>query len=904
VDQAGDPDGPGPLPAFGATAANRYNGVTPVRIISSFTLPGFRGQIKAYMNNSSNASVMLWSAGDKLTNSITTRTLNAVACPTTGNVNQADGDCLFTQLHGGATDANIGTSAAAIRRRIYTTSQNGYFGVTVADLLGNVAPFRISLWPPQTSVTPAVAPTDLSQGLFDEQMGLPLDSDADPQTAFDDLQKVYRVCRDGSGILIPASTTRTNCTSASALTKMQQARKEAREIILAFMAGAQPVVDNEANPKRVRGTTGSNIGLILYKAKPWALAESSLATAAIVGPPISSTPDGTPYVPEYVKFQNGPGTLASGFDLRKNNAAGNPVMTVVYAGANDMLHAFRAGPATPLGVNRTGGTCGNEITVGTQRQMSTATTASPANCGGDELWGFVPYDQLGKLSSRYRNIVPKRDPHDYMIARGVRFSDVFVPGTGPGVTTGVWRKVMYVGRGIGGKYLTAIDVTAPGDLTTNALQANGPIPLWSRGNPDTTNGKVGGPSAHDNFDLTAYSKMGQTWSVPAVAYVNKTNNATARTPAGVDFTLYVGSGYGATGEGTTLFTLDSLTGDVVAAADVEPVAAANGLARTGGSARTYDNAIVANPIVFNPSRFDRPNAGQITQPHPAAAQATRVYVGDLYGRFWKLLTASPATVIPMADLEDPSGTGAHQPVGTAASLIGLPAQGTPKIPYIYVTTGNENRENGPFKSYGFRDDGTDVSTTVNTPVIANLVKSFPPTVSTFTRTYDAGTPLNAAAPSPYPVFRGTAQPATAYTANSTGVAFFVGTRFNPPLSAFAPLPVPGQAATYPCRSTFDSIIYALSATNGAAAYDLNATGDDAYTIFQDSRIVGITTQAGQGQTYLTADQGLVKPSTPADPPPPPGIPPQITTATSSVRMLYQAGSPMPSVRFGSSVCQM
>ena len=116
--------------------------------------------------------------------------------------------------------------------------------------------------------------------------------------------------------------------------------------------------------------------------------------------------------------------------------------------------------------------------------------------------------------------------------------------------------------------------------------------------------------------------------------------------------------------------------------------------------------------------------------------------------------------------------------------------------------------------------------------------------------------------------------------------------------------MPGDATSYPCRSTFDSIVYALQATSGAAAYDLNASGDDAYTIFRDSRIVGITTQTGQGQTYVVADQGLVKPGAQADPPPPPGIPPQITTATSSVRMTYRAGSVTPTVRFGSSVCQM
>jgi hypothetical protein len=52
-------------------------------------------------------------------------------------------------------------------------------------------------------------------------------------------------------------------------------------------------------------------------------------------------------------------------------------------------------------------------------------------CGGEELWAFVPYDQLSKLNSRYRNNPQKRDPHDYMMARGIRFSDMFVaePGT-------------------------------------------------------------------------------------------------------------------------------------------------------------------------------------------------------------------------------------------------------------------------------------------------------------------------------------------------------------------------------------------------------------------------------------------------------------------------------------------
>jgi hypothetical protein len=921
---------------------NRYDAVTPVRFVSTFTLPGFNGTIRAYSNDGAGNSVLLWSAGDKLTARIAAGMTNATGCPIVTSPGAVSGECRFDQLHAGTTDSTIGTSSAAIKRRIYTTSQNGYFGVTVDNLLFMQAPFRVSLWPPQTSSIPKpVAPTTLGEGLFDGAMGLPLDTAAAPATEFTNLQTKFRVC---NGVL-PASTSATNCASATALTRMQQARKEAREIILSFMAGAQPVIDNLANPKRV--SSGANAGLILYKPKPWAMAESSLATAAVVGPPIDATPDATPYVNEYTLYRDGarnaagknPTTTANqvfqGFgltnpdnDLRtppSGNATGaintdalKPVMSVLYSGANDMLHAFRAGTKFPLGITRTGGTCGNQLldtsTTPNQRYMSTAKSATPDDCGGDELWGFVPFDQLSKLYSRVINNPQKRDPHDYVVARGIRFSDIFIPGAkvgqqigDSGVTKnlqGVWRKVMYFGRGIAGNYMTALDVTAPGTFQTPFLQTTGPIPLWSRGNPDTTDGKVGGPAVNTATDTAAYATMGQTWSLPAIGYVDKTKNLTTRNPGGIDFAMYVGSGFGAAGQGTTLYTIDARTGDIVASADVETVAAANGLARSGrlgANGAAYTNAIVANPVAFNPSRF-----APGTSPNPAAAVITRVYVGDLYGRLWKLLTASPSVVIPFADLEDPSGTGPHQPLGTPASLVGLPPGvfPPPPTPYIFVTTGNDNRENGPFLVAAFRDDGDDTTTAVGATVSANSVKSFLPAVSVFTRVFDQGPVINAAAPTPFPVFRGTTQPSTAFTdATPTpkAVVFFAGTRFNPPLSAFAPLPVPGNAATYPCRSTFDSIIYSLQADTGAAAYDLNSTGDDAYQIHQDSRVVGLNTEAGQGGSYFSADEGLNKTGKPADPPPPPGVPGQTTTA--NVRPLYRPTSPMPSAKFGSTVCQ-
>ena len=152
-------------------------------------------------------------------------------------------------------------------------------------------------------------------------------------------------------------------------------------------------------------------------------------------------------------------------------------------------------------------------------------------------------------------------------------------------TVGVWRRVMFVGRGIGGKYLTALDVTGTGPYTIKAAETGGPIPLWSRGNPDVQYGALGGnEQRHRHGDKTAYAKMGETWSLPVVGLRQPGDReraiyTTARRPSpnGPEFVLFVGSGYGDDSgcaieqhpcEGRTFYTLDALSGDVIAAVDV------------------------------------------------------------------------------------------------------------------------------------------------------------------------------------------------------------------------------------------------------------------------------------------------------------------------------------------------
>ena len=545
---------------------------------------------------------------------------------------------------------------------------------------------------------------------------------------------------------------------------------------------------------------------------------------------------------------------------------------------------------------------------------------------GQELWGFVPFDQLEALRLRLVHEPQGRANHVFMMARGARFSDVFVAvpsadsppidvtvGGVPVRLNGVWRRILYIPRGIGGKHVTALDVTGPGTYTAKALDTLGPIPLWSRGNPDTVDGTASGANNASADDRLAYSAMGQTWSLPTVAYRDKSANTAAayttpRRPDGVDYAIYMGSGYGATGEGTTFYTLDALSGDVLADVDVEIAAQANGLLRSG---LAYPNALVANAVGFNPSAF-----AVLRSVHPAASAPERMYIGDLHGRFWKILTKVPDTAIPIADL------GEDQPVGTAASVLGMPptldpaAPATP-VPFVFVSSGNDRRAEGPFKNFAFRDDSTDDEVPVGSGVVDNEVTTFPPAVSLHTRQYDQGAAEANCGYTEEAYFRGTIQPATAFDcgpqapgdlvscADPLGRVFFGGTRLNLPNTKFAPpTPLACGQGNYPCRSSFDSIIYALGAKSGIAAYDLNASTDDAYRIFRDSRIVAIPMLADpdptRGGSRFNPDEGQMKGD--PKPPPPPGVPPTGTTATANVVMRRNPGLPPPLTRYGSTTC--
>jgi hypothetical protein len=114
----------------------------------------------------------------------------------------------------------------------------------------------------------------------------------------------------------------------------------------------------------------------------------------------------------------------------------------------------------------------------------------------------------------------------------------------------LWRQLLVFGRGAGGKYVTTMDVSNRGAYTGLAMDSQAPIVYWNRGNPDTQDGTVGGAINNNATDQVAYNKMGQTWSTPAIAFVERAFNVTARRPynaaagtGGVPMVAYMGSGY-------------------------------------------------------------------------------------------------------------------------------------------------------------------------------------------------------------------------------------------------------------------------------------------------------------------------------------------------------------------------
>jgi hypothetical protein len=886
----------------------RYDNTLPLVFQSTFDMPGFIGHVRAFRRSTGiddngdgfDDIVPAWGftpgdttgvtandAGGKLTYGVRQGML--AKCPSgtdlTGDGDTLDtsdiqaGECTYDDLHGGvvsdpttaATSLTKATvSGAAIKRRILTTRSNGVFQYS-ADLAvqgntnatngsGSFSQIPYVIWPN------AGTATDL-----DVALGI-------ASLDFSQLQTTFDVC---TGSPLPAG-----CTSADLTVRATAARQEARQRILAYMAGAEVARGAGAVVKRHPSSAR-----MIFKPRSWVLAESTLAAPGVVTPPLQPKP--SIHGAEYTLYRDGVRDSSNvtidseqkeGYGLRNPDldaAAGNngedgegidtrtatkPMMSMVYHAANDGLHAFRAGPSCHL-----------------------SNTQLCAENGGEEAWMFVPFDQLGKLQERIH--VPSRETHVYMLAAPVRFSDLFVEtsttfdkGEAEDLT-GKWRTVMYFGRGIAGKSITAMDVTFSGRYNQEALDTPLPGMVFNRGNPDTVDGTVGGTAVHNTDDLTAYASMGETWSVPAFGRPKPLKNLSGgddivtpstragRCPSGTspcvpEFVLWMGSGYGASDvEGSSFYMMDAQTGDVLRRHDV--------LERSSTLSAQRLNVIVASPAGFNGDQLKEGSG----LGHPLSSQIDRIYVGDIHGRLWKFAANSTLPVI-FSDL------GSDQPIGAAVGLI---AQDGGK-PHVYVETGFDRRVT-PEESSG-------LPTTGNTPPFLMVglrdddVTSDPTEPSGVPDFGGLGTVLFGIAFPQIPEigYRGTVQPTTVFAETTPGTflsrVFFAGNQFIEPKETGCEQEASGA---WCCIGRFESIVYAVGGITGDAAYNLGEEEDRAIRL-TDQRVMGLRTVGGQ----LVVDRGIDAASAPPPPAPPKKKPEAPITAGDVF---------VEKLRYGSTVCR-
>jgi hypothetical protein len=795
--------------------ATRYKSFVPVVVQPIFNMPGFQGSLQAFRNNG-----LLWNAGPKLVQRVNAACTAAPWCTFSALIGNANGDA-----------AAVGGSTALIKRRIYTTGRNGVFSGSGQTPFGQPA---TTLWPPSVGtggISPgsdiAITAANSTEGAFDPALGIRF-------LTYTQLQTQFKAC---VGSNLPAQ-----CANDANGTLVAQ--REAREMILAYIAGAEVVTGAGGNPTRTGDLPGNaNDNKLLFKRRQSILADSAVAQPAMIPPPLEGKPN--QHQVEYELFRDGPrnnntalDSISAGLGLRnpdkeqsqtaasQNDLNLKPRMTMVYYPSNAGLHAFRAGPCLVI-------------------------NATCTDTGGEELWMFIPFDQLFKLKDIMALANQQRATHQYMMTTSVRFADVFMPvawdetSGNPDKTglTGKWRTVIIFGRGLGGKHLTAIDVTIPQRSTRNALDSTtqAPIVLWNRGNPDTVDGTTAGTrngfGSAQNSDYDAYLQMGQTWSTPAITRVDEAQNVTARDTDGVEFAAWVGSGYGAVAaEGSRFYELDVLNGDVIRSVDV-------------GDRGTPLAAVPQNALVAGPSAYIETQLLSGVTGHPASVPPTLIFAPDVHGRVWRFApdfasgNSCGTGCTLLADL------GANQPLGSALALLGVNTDGTTIKPHIYGETGNDLRVTPsgttlpltltpPFKIFGLRDDALvadpNAADFAAGPVTLLFAQDLPNT------------------PSPGPGFRGTAQPATALTTTGLGRVFFVGTQFKPP-----------AAVAGGCSSEFESIFFAVTALTGTAAYDFG--GGNTGSIRLAGRLTGV---------YVIGDPGLggtvmVDKGTPALPPTPP-----------------------------------
>jgi hypothetical protein len=316
---------------------------------------------------------------------------------------------------------------------------------------------------------------------------------------------------------------------------------------------------------------------------------------------------------------------------------------------------------------------------------------------GYELYGYIPHDALPNLQEFVRNVVSETNGvvnHVFFMASSPIVEDAFLQPSPNNIPE--WRTVSAFGRGRGGKYVTALDITdvgewdgqTPAEEVPSGFEA--PKLLFTVGNRDGVDDLDASGVAENNYD-----GMGETWSLPAMGRVRAAN-------AEGQWVAFFGGGYGCPGtdEGKFFYVLKLEDGSIYA--KLGPIQDVVGPSDVG----IDENALVASPTLYSPHE---PGAND------GLDFVTRAYIGDLQGFVYKLVAedADPANWVfdvlfeVTSEADQAAGQGEHnQPITARAALIKLST--SPQV-LLFIGTGGDRRvqleEPDRFKMVGIVDSG-------------------------------------------------------------------------------------------------------------------------------------------------------------------------------------------------------
>jgi type IV pilus assembly protein PilY1 len=258
---------------------------------------------------------------------------------------------------------------------------------------------------------------------------------------------------------------------------------------------------------------------------------------------------------------------------------------------------------------------------------------------GAELWGFIPPDLLDNV----KNLVSTSGDHLFYLDASPIAADIKVGST--------WKTIVIFGERRGGRYYHALDITD----TTN------PTYMWS----------------------FTDSKMGETWSEPAIGKVNIGGND--------KFVMFVGGGYDTAqnnATGKAFFAIDLSNGSK--------------LFEYYNDSSGNDHQYMNFSLAANPAAVDLNNDGYVD----------RVYIGDVGGQMWKFDVSATSTsswagkrlFVASPSQTNPPASGEYYP---AQGIYGAPALAYDSAMnlWLYIGTGDRNHPNNSSSNrfYGIKE---------------------------------------------------------------------------------------------------------------------------------------------------------------------------------------------------------